>query len=76
MNEETKPALRKQDVKEDKKSGIVNDANLWTTEPMNNAAYPLELLQRAITVSLETNQIVENLPALDTDCTELVEELL
>lgn len=66
-----KPAIEwvmeRQAVTTDKKSGIVNDANLWATETMENAAYPLELLMRVITVSLETNKIVDNLPALDID---------
>ena len=48
-------------------SGIVNDANLWATETMNNAAYPLELLQGIITVSFETNKIVNSLPSLDIE---------
>ena len=34
---------------------------------MKNPAYPLELLMRIITVSLQTNQIVASLPALDID---------
>jgi predicted helicase len=46
-------------------SGIVNDANLWATETMNNPKYPLELFLRVITVSLETMKIVEGLPKLD-----------
>ena len=57
--------MERQSVKEDKKSGIVNDANLWATETMNNAAYPLELLQRVTTVSLETMRIVNSLPKLE-----------
>lgn len=64
-----KPALdwviERQCIKTDKKSGIVNDANLWATETMNNPAYPLELFQRVITVSIETMKIVKNLPPLD-----------
>ena len=64
-----KPALEwvmeRQAVTTDKKSGIVNDANDWATETMGNARYPLELLLRMITVSLETQQIVRNLPKLD-----------
>lgn len=32
---------------------------------MNNAPYPLELLLRVITVSLETNKIVKSLPELE-----------
>lgn len=58
-----KPAIdwvvERQGVKTDKASGIVNDANDWAIETMHNPAYPLELLQRVITVSLET---MENLP--------------
>ena len=66
-----KPALEwvmeRQAVTTDKKSGIVNDANLWATETMQNAKYPLELFQRVITVSLETMKIVTALPKLDID---------
>ena len=64
-----KPAIdwvmERQAVNTDKDSGIVNDANLWATETMNNPRYPLELLQRVITVSLETMKIVNNLPKLE-----------
>jgi predicted helicase len=59
--------IERQCVKTDKKSGIVNDANDWAIDTMNNPKYPLELLQRVITVSLETNAIVNGLPALDID---------
>jgi predicted helicase len=59
--------IERQAVTTDKKSGIVNDANDWAIETMNNPKYPLELLQRVITVSLETMKIVNNLPALDID---------
>jgi predicted helicase len=64
-----KPALEwvmeRQCVKVDKDSGIVNDANDYAIETMNNPAYPLELFQRVITVSLETMKIVQSLPPLD-----------
>lgn len=56
-----------QAVTTDKKRGIVNDANLWTTENMGNAKYSLGLLLRVITVSLKTNKIVTSLPKLDID---------
>jgi predicted helicase len=56
--------MKYQGVTTDKKSGIVNDANLWATETMNNHKYPLELLQRVITVSLQTLHIVKTLPNL------------
>jgi predicted helicase len=63
-----KPAIawvmKYQAVRTDPKSGIVNDANLWATETMKNPKYPLELLQRVITVSLETLKIIEAQPRL------------
>lgn len=34
---------------------------------MNNAKYPLELFLRVITVSLETQKIVNTLPKLEID---------
>jgi predicted helicase len=57
--------MERQAVRVDKASGIVNDANDWAIETMGNPAYPMELFQRVITVSLETQQIVAALPALD-----------
>ena len=64
-----KPALdwvvERQRVKEDKDSGIENDANNWAVETMGNPKYPLELFQRVVTVSLETQKIVAELPELE-----------
>jgi predicted helicase len=64
-----KPALEwvmeRQCVKTDKASGIVNDANLYATETVGDAAYPLKLFQSVITVSLETMKIVNSLPKLE-----------
>lgn len=57
--------IERQAVSTDKKSGITNDANDWARETMNNARYPLELFLRVITVSLETQKIVNALPKLD-----------
>jgi predicted helicase len=54
--------MERQCVKTDKDSGIVNDANLYATETVGNAKYPLELLLRVITVSLKTSDIVASLP--------------
>ena len=59
--------MERQCVKTDKDSGIVNDANDYANETMNNPAYPLELFQRVIIVSLETMKIVKALPSLDVD---------
>ena len=47
-----------------KDSGIVNDANEWGLETANNPRYPLELLLRVITVSLETVKVVNGLVRL------------
>lgn len=59
--------MERQCVKTDKKSGIVNDANRYAIETMNDPAYPLKLFQRVITVSLETMAIVNALPKLEID---------
>lgn len=57
--------MERQGVSTHKDSGITNDANDWAIETMGNAKYPLELLLRVITVSLETMKIVRSLPRLD-----------
>lgn len=66
-----KPALEwvmeRQVVKQDKASGIVNDANDYANETVGDPRYPMELFQRVITVSLETMRIVNGLPVLDID---------
>lgn len=57
--------MERQGVSTHKDSGIVNDANDWAIETMDNPRYPLELFLRVITVSLETQKIVNSLPKLD-----------
>ena len=47
-------------VKTDKASGIVNDPNEYTDDPL----YIPYLIQRIVTVSVETTRIVEHMPAL------------
>ena len=61
--------MNRQCVKLDKKgkSYIKNDANDYANETMQNPAYPLQLFQRVITVSLKTMEIITNLPDLDID---------
>ena len=56
--------VERQCVKADKDSKILNDANAWASETMGNPKYPLELFMRVITVSLETQKIVNSLPPL------------
>lgn len=55
--------LERYQVKTDKASGIVNDPNGWGTEH-GNPAYIVELIQRIVTVSVESVRIVQSLPAL------------
>jgi predicted helicase len=59
--------MERQVVSTDKASGIVNDANDYAIETMQDPAYPLKLFQRVITVSLETMKIVRALPKLDIE---------
>jgi len=56
--------MERQCIKTDKASGIVSDANRYAVETLGNPRYPLELLLRVITVSLQTLKIVQSLPAL------------
>ena len=57
--------MERQSIRIDKTSGIINDANDFACETMHNPAYPLELLLRTITVSLETMKIIRNFPELE-----------
>lgn len=50
-----------------KESTLLNDANCWATEKMKDAAYPLKLFLRVITVSLYSLKIVKGLPKLVLD---------
>ena len=43
----------------------MKDANAWATETVGDPRYPLSLLLRVITVSLETMRIVKGLPGLE-----------
>lgn len=51
-------------VKTEKASGIVNDPNDWSRE-VGDPRYILDLLARVVTVSVETNSVVDALPPLD-----------
>lgn len=55
--------MERYQVKTDKASGIVNDPNDWGIE-QGNPTYIVELIQRMVTVSMETVRIVSTLPAL------------
>ena len=59
--------MDRQSVTKDNSSGIINDANEFANETMNNPAYPLELFQKIITCSLESIKIINLLPKLDID---------
>lgn len=51
-------------VTTDKDSGIVNDPNDWCDE-QGNPRYIIDLVKRVIRVSIETMEIVKNLPAIN-----------
>ncbi len=53
--------MERQRIKTDKKSGIVNNANRFAVGTMQDPAYPLRLLAKVITVSLETVGVVDTL---------------
>lgn len=56
-------------VKTDEDNDIVNDANDWAVETIDNPLYPLKLFQRGVTVSLETHRVVKGLPRLELEST-------
>ncbi|WP_102159412.1 DEAD/DEAH box helicase [Zhihengliuella halotolerans] len=58
--------IERYQVKTDKASGIVNDPNDWSREH-EQPRYIIDLIGRIVTVSLETNRIVEELPVLKID---------
>lgn len=57
--------MDRQRIKTDVPSGIVTDANDWARETMLDPRYPLDLLLRVVSVSLETLRIVRGLPDLE-----------
>ena len=57
--------MDRQDVSVHKDSNIENNANDWAIETMDNPRYPLELLLRIITVSIETVKIIKTLSETD-----------
>jgi len=57
--------MERQCVAVDKDSGIKKDANDWAIETVGDSRYPLSLLLRVVTVSLETVKLVNALPKLD-----------
>ena len=59
--------MDRQSRRKDKDSGIVNDANLYAIETMNDPSYPYKLLLRVVTMSLETMKLINSLPKLDID---------
>ncbi len=66
-------AMDRQGLKIHKDSQIINDANDYAIETMQNPAYPLELIQRLVTVSLKTLDIIDSLPKLNIYADDLQE---
>lgn len=59
--------IDRQSIKIYKESNIENNPNDYANETMNNPSYPLEILQKVITVSLETQKLIKSLPKLDKE---------
>lgn len=57
--------LDRQQVTVHKASQIENDPNRYALETVGDAAYPLKLLMRAVTVGVETARIVNGLPTMN-----------
>lgn len=57
--------VERQAERRDPTSGIVNDANDYANETVGDPRYPLDLLCKVITVSLETVRIVKSFPKLE-----------
>lgn len=53
--------IERYQIKEDKKSRITNDPNKWSNDPR----YIVDLVEKVITVSMKTLDIIEKLPPLD-----------
>ena len=51
--------------RKDSASGIYNDPNDYAIECLGNPKYPVELIQRIVTVSMETIKIINSLPKLE-----------
>lgn len=58
--------IRQYQVSTDKASGIVNDPNQWGVE-QGNPRYILDVLEKVVTVSVRTTEILENLPPLSSE---------
>lgn len=58
--------MRQYQTSTDSKSGIVNDPNDWGSEH-GNPRYILDLLEKVVTVSVRTVEIMEGLPALGAE---------
>ena len=57
--------IERQGIYEFKDSKITHDANDYANEELDNPKYPLELILKIITVSIETLKITKNFPSLD-----------
>ena len=57
--------MERQCVKIDKASGILNDANKYATETVRDPCYPLKLLKKIVNLSLQTVNLIKELPTLE-----------
>jgi len=57
--------IDRQGIKKDKASEIINDANRFANETMKDPSYPLKLLAKVVTVSMETIKIIDGLQEIN-----------
>ena len=57
--------MDKQCVSTNSDTGFINDANDYANDFIKNPAYPLELIQKVITISIESQKLINNLPKLE-----------
>ena len=57
--------MERQKISIDKDSEIKDDPNDFANETKKNPAYPLELLQKVITVSLDARKLIQEIPTLE-----------
>ena len=57
--------MDRQGVTINKNTKIINDSNDYSNLHAKNPKYSLELFQKIITVSLETQKIVKDLPEIE-----------
>ena len=56
--------MDRQRISKHRENGIVNDPNDFAIETMNDPAYPLKLLKKAINIGIKTREVQKSMPPL------------